>query len=70
AGPSSVEVQREGGVVTWSLSSGTGSSAGTTAKGTCMTGVRTGARLSVGVRAPAGATSSLVRNVTVTRLGT
>jgi hypothetical protein len=70
-GPSSIEVQRKGSVVTWSLSSGTTpGSTTTTATGTCKTGVRTGARLSVGVRAPAGATASVVRDLTVTRLGT
>jgi hypothetical protein len=59
--PSSLAVQRSGAAVTWSLSSG--------ATGTCPTSVASGARLSVGVRAPGDVTESVARDLTVTRIG-
>jgi hypothetical protein len=61
-GPAStLQVQRSGAAVTWSLSTG--------AEGTCPTGVASDARLSIGVRAPGDVTESVVRSVTVTRVG-
>jgi hypothetical protein len=61
AGASSVHVARAGVAVSWSVAGG--------AAGLCPTGVRDGARLSVGVRAPASAARSVVRNLRVTRVG-
>jgi len=60
-GASSVRVTRQGGSVRWAVAGGAG--------GACATGVRDGARLSVGVRAPAAAMESVVRNLRITRLG-
>jgi hypothetical protein len=68
--PSTIHVSRAGAVVSWSSSALTmaqGTAAMAASTGTCATTVRPDARLSIGVRAPAGATASVVRNLTVTR---
>jgi hypothetical protein len=57
---SSLQVARSGTIVGWSLSTG--------AKGTCPTPLRSGARVSVGVRAPGDATRSVARDLVVTRV--
>ena len=59
--PSSLHVERAAGTVNWTIAGG--------AHGTCRTGVRSGARLSVGVRAPGGVTRSVARNLRVVRTG-
>jgi hypothetical protein len=59
--PSTLEVRRTGSTVSWAIAKGT--------TGTCATAVGAGARLSIGVRAPGGVTRSVVRNLTVSRLG-
>jgi hypothetical protein len=60
AGASSVHVARAGVAVSWVAGA---------AAGLCPTGVGDGARLTVGVRAPASAARSVVRNLRVTRIG-
>jgi hypothetical protein len=57
---SSMHLTRRGSTVTWSTADG--------AKGTCANSVGQNARLSIGVRAPASVTRSVVRNLRVTRL--
>ena len=61
SGTSSLHVERRGASVSWAI---TGA-----ASGTCALGVDATARLSIGLRAPASADRSLVRNLRVTRLG-
>jgi hypothetical protein len=61
AAGSSLHVQRTGGTVRWAVAGG--------AQGACPSGVRAAARLSVGVRAPAGAARSVARSLRITRLG-
>jgi hypothetical protein len=58
---STLTVERKGASVTWTVSSG--------ASGKCALGFDAGARVSVGVRAAPDLTSSVVRNLRVTRLG-
>jgi hypothetical protein len=58
---STLTVERKAASVTWSLSSG--------ASGTCASSFASGARVSIGVRAAPDLTSSVVRNLRVTRLG-
>jgi hypothetical protein len=57
---SSLQVTRSGTLVGWSISTG--------ATGTCPTPLRSGARLSIGVRAPGDATRSVARDLVVTRV--
>jgi hypothetical protein len=57
---SSLHVQRRASSVTWSIAGG--------GAGTCPTGVRSDARLSIGVRAPGSVSRSVTRNLRVTRL--
>jgi hypothetical protein len=61
SGTSSLHVARQGASVAWAIAGG--------ASGTCATGVDGAARLSIGLRAPASADRSLVRNLRVVRLG-
>jgi hypothetical protein len=57
--PSSTHVVRSGADVHWSVTTG--------AAGTCSAGVRSDARISVGVRAPSSAARSVVRNLRLVR---
>jgi hypothetical protein len=69
-GPSTIRVSRAGAVVTWSSSptaAAQGAPGTVPANGTCAAQLRPDARLSIGVRAPAGTTASVVRNLIVTR---
>jgi hypothetical protein len=59
--PSTVRVERSGGTVTWSMSTG--------ATGTCSPGVDPAARLSIGLRAPGDVSESVASDLTVTRVG-
>jgi hypothetical protein len=59
-GASTLTVQRTAASVTWSLSTG--------ASGTCPAGVATGARLSIGLRAPDDVTESVARDLVVHRV--
>jgi hypothetical protein len=61
--PSTLTVERRGASVTWTVSSNT------TSSGKCALGFDATARVSVGVRAAPDLTSSVVRNLRVTRLG-
>jgi hypothetical protein len=56
---STLHVQRAGATVTWSLGSG--------ATATCATGVAAGARLSIGLRGPEGATEGIASNLIIAR---
>jgi hypothetical protein len=56
----SLHVERTGPAVTWSVPGGPA--------GSCATGVRGDARVSVGVRGPASVAESIVRNLRVVRL--
>ena len=60
AGVASIHLMRRGATVTWSTAEA--------GSGTCASRVRQNARLSIGVRAPASATRSVVRNLRVVRL--
>lgn len=57
---SSLHVERTGATVRWAIAGG--------AQGVCPSGVRSGARLSVGVRAPGGMSRSVAHNLRVRRL--
>ncbi len=61
AGATSSHVTRHGSNVSWAIAGG--------ASGTCGTGVQPSARISIGVRGPASATRSVVRNLRIARLG-
>ena len=56
---STLHVQRTGATVTWSLGSG--------APATCTTGVAAGARLSIGLRGPEGATEGVASDLLIAR---
>ena len=58
---SSLHVERTGATVRWAIAGG--------AQGVCPSGVRSDARLSVGVRAPGGMSRSVAHNLRVRRLG-
>ncbi len=59
---SSLLVTRSGTTVAWSLSTG--------ATGICPTALRSGSRVSIGVRAPGDVTRSIARDLVVTRVAT
>jgi hypothetical protein len=61
SGTSSLHVGRQGPSVTWAIAGG--------ASGTCPDGVDGTTRLSIGLRAPASADRSLVRNLRIARVG-
>jgi hypothetical protein len=60
-GATSIHVSRLGSNVSWAIAGG--------ASGACGTGVRSNARISIGVRGPASSTRSLVRNLRIARKG-
>ena len=60
-GAASVHVSRRGSNVSWAIAGG--------ASGACATGVRSDARISIGVRGPASSMRGLVRNLRIARLG-